>query len=51
MDASAAKLKELYDQQGFLTALPALKETELREARCAFAELEEEFGKKQLKCK
>lgn len=51
MDASAAKLKELYDQQGFLTALPVLKETELREARRAFAELEEEFGKKQLKCK
>lgn len=44
MDASAAKLKELYDQQGFLTALPVLKETELREARRAFAELEEEFG-------
>lgn len=51
MEASAAKLKELYDQQGFLTALPVLKETELREARRAFAELEEEFGKKQLKCK
>lgn len=49
MDASAAKVKELYNQQGFLTALPVLKETELSASRRAFAELEEQFGKKQLK--
>ncbi|XP_034546232.1 probable alpha-ketoglutarate-dependent hypophosphite dioxygenase [Notolabrus celidotus] len=39
-----AKLQEIYNQQGFLSALPVLDETELREARRAFAELEEEFG-------
>lgn len=45
MTTSMAKLQELYNEQGFLSALPVLDETELREARRAFSELEEEFGK------
>ncbi|XP_042348727.1 probable alpha-ketoglutarate-dependent hypophosphite dioxygenase [Plectropomus leopardus] len=44
MTTSTAKLQELYNQQGFLSALSVLNETELREARCAFSELEKEFG-------
>ncbi|KAM9356926.1 putative alpha-ketoglutarate-dependent hypophosphite dioxygenase [Symphorus nematophorus] len=44
MTTSAAKLQEIYNQQGFLSALPVLNETELREARQAFSELESEFG-------
>lgn len=40
-----AKLQEIYNQQGFLSALSVLNENELREARHAFSELEEEFGK------
>ncbi|CAJ1058058.1 uncharacterized protein LOC109994542 [Xyrichtys novacula] len=44
MTASATKLQEIYNQQGFLSALPVLTETELREARQAFSALEEEFG-------
>ncbi|XP_020503578.1 ectoine dioxygenase [Labrus bergylta] len=44
MTTSIAKLQEIYNQQGFLSALPVLDETELREARRAFSELEEEFG-------
>lgn len=40
-----AKLQEIYNQQGFLSALPVLNEAELREARYAFSELEREFGK------
>lgn len=39
-----AKLQEIYNQQGFLSALPVLNEAELREARYAFSELEREFG-------
>ncbi|XP_067454453.1 L-threonyl-[L-threonyl-carrier protein] 4-chlorinase [Thunnus thynnus] len=46
MTTSTAKLQETYNTEGFLSALPVLNETELREARCAFSELEEEFGKK-----
>ncbi|XP_076018915.1 putative alpha-ketoglutarate-dependent hypophosphite dioxygenase [Genypterus blacodes] len=44
MTTSVPKLQETYNQQGFLTSLPVLSETELREARNAFAELEGEFG-------
>ncbi|XP_028271316.1 uncharacterized protein LOC114442178 [Parambassis ranga] len=44
MTTSMATLQETYNQQGFLSALPVLSETELREARQAFAELEDEFG-------
>lgn len=44
MTTSTAKLQEIYNQQGFLSALPVLDESELREARRAFSELEEEFG-------
>ncbi|XP_059202855.1 probable alpha-ketoglutarate-dependent hypophosphite dioxygenase [Centropristis striata] len=45
MTTSTAKLQEIYNQQGFLSALPVLNETELREAKHAFSELEKEFGK------
>lgn len=45
MTTSMTKLQELYNQQGFLSALPVLNETELREAKHAFSELEKEFGK------
>lgn len=44
MTTSMTKLQELYNQQGFLSALPVLNETELREAKHAFSELEKEFG-------
>ncbi|XP_063344772.1 probable alpha-ketoglutarate-dependent hypophosphite dioxygenase [Pelmatolapia mariae] len=44
MTASTEKLRESYNQQGFLSALPVLNETELREARDAFSKLEMEFG-------
>lgn len=40
-----AKLQETYNNQGYLSALPILSETELREARHEFSELEKEFGK------
>uniref|UniRef100_I3KN28 Zgc:174917 n=1 Tax=Oreochromis niloticus TaxID=8128 RepID=I3KN28_ORENI len=46
MTASTEKLRESYNQQGFLSALPVLNETELREARDAFSKLEMEFGTK-----
>lgn len=49
MTTTAVSQQELYNQQGYLTALPVLSETELREARCAFAELEKEFGKNHWK--
>ncbi|KAM3867090.1 putative alpha-ketoglutarate-dependent hypophosphite dioxygenase [Diretmus argenteus] len=39
-----AKLQETYSQQGYLSAMPILNDTELREARHAFSELEREFG-------
>lgn len=39
-----SKLKETYDQQGFLSALPVLVDAELREVKEAFSELEREFG-------
>nr|XP_046261963.1 phytanoyl-CoA dioxygenase domain-containing protein 1 [Scatophagus argus] len=44
MTTSEAKLQEIYNQQGFLSALPVLTDTELREAKHAFSELEREFG-------
>ncbi|XP_070769922.1 L-proline trans-4-hydroxylase [Enoplosus armatus] len=44
MSTSAAKLQETYNHQGFLSALPVLNDTELREAKRAFSELEKEFG-------
>lgn len=44
MTPSTAKLQEIYNQQGFLSALPVLNENELREAKHAFSVLEEEFG-------
>ncbi|KAI3351862.1 hypothetical protein L3Q82_020692 [Scortum barcoo] len=44
MTPSTAKLQEMYNQQGFLSALPVLNENELREAKHAFSVLEEEFG-------
>lgn len=47
MTTSAAKQKEIYNQLGFLSALTVLNETELREARHAFSELEREFGEYQ----
>ena len=44
MTTSMDKLQEIYNQRGYLSALPVLNETELREARQAFSELEKEFG-------
>ncbi|XP_031713507.1 uncharacterized protein LOC116389176 [Anarrhichthys ocellatus] len=44
MTASTTKLREIYKQQGFLSVLPVLKETELIEAKHAFSELEKELG-------
>ncbi|XP_070693412.1 uncharacterized protein [Pempheris klunzingeri] len=44
MTTSAAKLQGIYNQQGFLSALPVVNETELREANQAFSQLEKEFG-------
>uniref|UniRef100_A0A3B3YEY3 Uncharacterized protein n=1 Tax=Poecilia mexicana TaxID=48701 RepID=A0A3B3YEY3_9TELE len=44
MTTSPAELQERYNEEGFLSPLPVLDETELREARDAFAKLEEEFG-------
>ncbi|KAM4555230.1 L-threonyl-[L-threonyl-carrier protein] 4-chlorinase-like isoform 1-T2 [Odontesthes bonariensis] len=44
MTSSTAELQESYKQQGFLSPLPVLNETELREARQAFSKMEEEFG-------
>ncbi|TKS72490.1 Phytanoyl-CoA dioxygenase domain-containing protein 1 [Collichthys lucidus] len=44
MTTSTAKLQEIYNQQGFLSALPVLNEAELSEARHAFSELEKELG-------
>lgn len=45
METSTAKVQEIYNEQGYLSALPVLDELELREARHAFSELENEFGK------
>lgn len=39
-----AEFRDTYNRQGYLSALPVLDETELREARHAFAELEKELG-------
>ncbi|KAM6976730.1 L-threonyl-[L-threonyl-carrier protein] 4-chlorinase [Aplochiton taeniatus] len=44
MTSTMAELRDAYNHKGYLSPLPVLDETELREARHAFAELEEEFG-------
>nr|XP_019935246.1 PREDICTED: uncharacterized protein LOC109624777 [Paralichthys olivaceus]XP_019935255.1 PREDICTED: uncharacterized protein LOC109624777 [Paralichthys olivaceus] len=44
MTTSTNKQREVYNQQGFLSALPVLSHEELKEARHAFSELEGEFG-------
>ncbi|XP_061899767.1 L-threonyl-[L-threonyl-carrier protein] 4-chlorinase [Entelurus aequoreus] len=44
MTTSTSKIQETYKQQGFLSGLPVLTETELREATLAFSQLEKEFG-------
>lgn len=44
MTTCTAKVQQIYREQGYLSALPVLDETELREARHAFSELENEFG-------
>eukprot|EP00063_Salmo_salar_P093983 XP_014068818.1 PREDICTED: uncharacterized protein LOC106612301 [Salmo salar] len=44
MSVSTCQMKERYNQQGFLSAVPVLNDTELREARQAFNHLEREFG-------
>ncbi|XP_063733322.1 phytanoyl-CoA dioxygenase domain-containing protein 1 [Eleginops maclovinus] len=44
MTSSTNKLQEVYNQQGFLAALPVLNETQLREAKRTFSELEKELG-------
>ncbi|CAB1458809.1 unnamed protein product [Pleuronectes platessa] len=44
MTTSTNNQREVYNQQGFLSALPVLNHTELKEARHAFSELEGEFG-------
>ncbi|XP_053180087.1 probable alpha-ketoglutarate-dependent hypophosphite dioxygenase [Scomber japonicus] len=41
---TTVKLQDTYNMQGFLSALPVLNETELREARRGFSEFEKEFG-------
>lgn len=45
MYISMTELKEAYCKQGYLSAIPILDETELSQAREAFADLEGEFGK------
>ncbi|XP_054648676.1 probable alpha-ketoglutarate-dependent hypophosphite dioxygenase [Dunckerocampus dactyliophorus] len=49
MTTSTSELQETYKQQGFLSGLPVLTETELREATLAFSELEKEFGENYTK--
>lgn len=44
MTTSSGNLQELYNKQGYLSALPVLTESELMDARRAFALLEDEFG-------
>lgn len=44
MTTSSGNLQELYSKQGYLSTLPVLSDTELREARHAFSQLEDEFG-------
>ncbi|XP_078116977.1 putative alpha-ketoglutarate-dependent hypophosphite dioxygenase [Sander vitreus] len=44
MTTSMVKQQEIYNQQGFLSALSVLNETELKEAKRAFSELEKELG-------
>lgn len=45
MTASPLQLQEVYNQRGFLSALPVLTDAELKEARKAFSELETKFGR------
>lgn len=47
MAASPLQLQEVYEQQGFLSALPVLNDAELTQARNAFSELEDRFGEKR----
>ncbi|CAL8305588.1 unnamed protein product [Arctogadus glacialis] len=42
---SAQKLQDTYNQQGYISGLPVLSPAELSDARQAFSDLEEEFGK------
>ncbi|XP_028816271.1 uncharacterized protein LOC114768253 [Denticeps clupeoides] len=44
MSSSAAEMSSLYELQGYLTGVDVLEPSELREAREAFAGLEEKFG-------
>lgn len=37
-------IRDLYNAQGYLSSLPVLSDTELREARHTFSQLEDEFG-------
>ncbi|XP_052470117.1 L-threonyl-[L-threonyl-carrier protein] 4-chlorinase-like [Carassius gibelio] len=44
MKRDAAEIQDLYEQQGYLSALPILSPEELQKARDAFAELERKHG-------
>lgn len=44
MTTATAQVQQVYNKQGYLSALPVLNATELGEARQAFADLEKEFG-------
>ncbi|RXN24971.1 putative alpha-ketoglutarate-dependent hypophosphite dioxygenase [Labeo rohita] len=44
MKADAAQIQALYEQQGYMTAIPILSPEELQQARDAFAELERKHG-------
>uniref|UniRef100_A0A8C6T6F9 Zgc:174917 n=1 Tax=Neogobius melanostomus TaxID=47308 RepID=A0A8C6T6F9_9GOBI len=44
MTTSSGNLQEQYNTQGYLSALPVLSDSELRGARDAFSQLEDEFG-------
>lgn len=48
MKKDAAEIQALYEQQGYLSALPILSPEELQQARDAFAELERKHG--ELRC-
>lgn len=47
MKADAAQIQALYEQQGYMTAIPILSPEELQQARDAFAELERKHGELQ----
>lgn len=44
MKRDVAEIQDLYEQQGYLSALPFLSPEELQKARDAFAELERKHG-------